>query len=270
VPVWIASNKREVGARTLRPRIHKVFARYCTRFPDFDGNAHVKGGSSGVEGSVEHDWEGYETYLNLDASVKKVDGVRGGRDAAMERFVEFCNSKQHGLRNFDTLRNDPNQPNVCSNLSPWINAGHVSFQRLALDVRAMKSHPNGTASYIEEGVVRRELSDNFVFYSPDVYDSLDAAAGWARESLDLHSTDARESVYTWRELEAAVTHDDLWNAAQLQLVREGKMHGFVSASVVVVVVVGSRFSCFRRASTPSLRNSQFIDRPRPYYVSVYS
>lgn len=236
MPVWIASNKREVGARTLRPRINKVFARYCTRFPDFDGNAHVKGGSG--RGCAEHDWEGYETYLNLDGSVMKVDGVRGGRDAAMERFRDFCNSKQHGLKNFDTLRNDPNHPNVCSNLSPWINAGHVSFQRLALDVRALKSYPNGTASYIEEGVVRRELSDNYVYYTPGTYDSLNAAAGWARESLELHATDARESVYTWRELEAAMTHDDLWNAAQLQLVREGKMHGFVSASVVLVVAVG--------------------------------
>ncbi|KAL3823230.1 hypothetical protein ACHAXA_003509 [Cyclostephanos tholiformis] len=232
VPVWIASNKREVGARTLRPRINSVFARYCTRFPDFDGNAHVEVGSAksddgGGKGTVEHDWEGYETYLNLDPSVGKVDGVEGGRNAAMERFREFCTSKQHGLRNFDTLRNDPNHPNVCSNLSPWINAGHVAFQRLALDVRAMKSHPNGTASYIEEGVVRRELSDNYVYYTPDVYDSLDAAAGWARESLELHASDVRENLYSWRELEAGMTHDDLWNAAQLQLVREGKMHGFM-------------------------------------------
>lgn len=131
-------------------------------------------------------------------------------------------------KNFDTLRNDPNYSSVCSNLSPWINFGHVSFQRLALDVRALKRHPNGTAAYIEEGVVRRELSDNFVYYTPDAYDSLDSAADWARESLDLHSVDERERVYTWKELENGMTHDDLWNAAQLQLVREGGMHGFVS------------------------------------------
>ena len=136
-----------------------------------------------------------------------------------------------GSKNFDTLRNDPNYASVCSNLSPWINFGQVSFQRLALDVRAMKRHPNGTAAFIEEGVVRRELSDNFVYYTPDGYDSLDSAADWARESLDLHSVDERESVYTWKELEKGMTHDDLWNAAQLQLVREGGMHGFVSCFI---------------------------------------
>ncbi len=117
---------------------------------------------------------------------------------------------------------------MCSNLSPWINFGQVSFQRLALEVRALKRHPNGTAAFVEEGVVRRELSDNFVYYTPDDYDSLISAADWARESLELHSTDERESVYTWKELEKGMTHDDLWNAAQLQLVREGGMHGFVS------------------------------------------
>ena len=259
VPVWEASGKREVGARTLRPKINSVFASYCTHFPVFDGNAHLKkggkesksigGGGGGGEEEVEHDWEGYEAYLNLDPSVGAVDGVTGGRDAAMERFRDFCTSKQHGLKNFDTLRNDPNQPAVCSNLSPYINHGHVSFQRLALNVRALKVYPNGTASYIEEGVVRRELSDNFVYYAPDVYDSLDAAAGWARESLELHSTDEREKVYSWREMEGGMTHDDLWNAAQLQLVRDGKMHGFVSIFVLFLSrgrwVGGGRYFIFR-------------------------
>ena len=58
-------------------------------------------------------------------------------------------------------------------------------------------------------------------------DSLGGAADWARESLELHSTDEREYLYTWKELEKGETHDDLWNAAQLQLVREGTMHGFL-------------------------------------------
>jgi len=128
---------------------------------------------------------------------------------------------------FSEKRNDPTLPNVISNLSPWINYGHVSFQRLALTVRAISKYPDSKASYLEEGIVRRELSDNFVFYTPDVYDSLDAAAGWARESLELHSADPREFIYTKDQFIAAETHDDLWNAAQLQLVEEGKMHGFL-------------------------------------------
>ena len=143
-------------------------------------------------------------------------------------LIFFLDLKHVHSKNFDSLRNDPNCPSVCTNLSPWINFGHVSFQRLALDVRALKKHPNGTAAYIEEGVVRRELSDNFVYYTPDGYDNLSGTADWARETLELHAGDEREHLYSWKELEKGMSHDDLWNAAQLQLVREGGMHGFVS------------------------------------------
>eukprot|EP00804_Cyclotella_cryptica_P026409 CCRYP_008092-RC/>CCRYP_008092-RC protein AED:0.33 eAED:0.33 QI:56/1/1/1/0.66/0.5/4/1637/629 len=227
VPVWMASNKREVGARTLRPKIHGVFGRYCCTFPEFVGNAHLEGKEASMGQETTHDWEGYKAFMKLDESIKSVPGMKAGREAAMARWKEFCTSKQQGLKNFDTLRNDPNYSSVCTNLSPYINHGQISFQRLSLEVRALKTHPNGTAAFIEEGVVRRELSDNFVYYTPDGYDSLEGAADWARESLELHAQDEREHLYTWRELERGETHDDLWNAGQLQLVREGGLHGFM-------------------------------------------
>lgn len=63
--------------------------------------------------------------------------------------------------------------------------------------------------------MRRELSDNFCFYQ-GAYDSLGGAAGWAAASLALHAADAREWTYDAAQLEAAATHDDLWNAAQVR------------------------------------------------------
>merc|ERR1712151_834044 len=80
---------------------------------------------------------------------------------------------------------------------------------------------------IEEGLVRRELSDNYVFYTPDDYDKFTGALGWAQETLRVHDRDEREYVYTREELENGMTHDDLCNAAQLQVVHEGGMHGFL-------------------------------------------
>jgi deoxyribodipyrimidine photo-lyase len=154
-----------------------------------------------------------------------------GTEQAMMQFQNFV---KNGLKRFDSLRNDPNYVDVCSGLSPWLNHGHVSFQQLAMEVKALNKYANGTASYIEEGLVRRELSDNFVYYSPDDYDSLEGAAGWARESLELHASDKREYLYSLEEFENGMTHDDLWNAAELQLVTEGKMHGFVSAETIMV------------------------------------
>ena len=72
----------------------------------------------------------------------------------------------------------------------------------------------------------QELSDNFCFYEPN-YDSLEGAAGWARDSLALHASDPREHLYSLAQLEDSQTHEDIWNAAQTQLVRTGKMHGFM-------------------------------------------
>ncbi|XP_061654027.1 CPD photolyase isoform X3 [Phyllopteryx taeniolatus] len=50
---------------------------------------------------------------------------------------------------------------------------------------------------------------------------------WAQKSLKDHAKDKRPYLYTREQLEKANTHDKLWNAAQYQMVSEGKMHGFL-------------------------------------------
>lgn len=43
----------------------------------------------------------------------------------------------------------------------------------------------------------------------------------------LFRKDKRKFIYSREEFEESRTHDDLWNSAQIQLVKEGKMHGFL-------------------------------------------
>ena len=63
------------------------------------------------------------------------------------------------------------------------------MQRAVLTVKARgRSHSEAVAAFVEESVVRRELADNFCFYQSK-YDSLDCAAKWARDSLELHTKD---------------------------------------------------------------------------------
>jgi len=229
IPCWYASDKREVGARTLRPKINKLLPEFMVEFPTIDGQKKKfyiarKSNDELKYFDIKRDVDVSQEF-DLDRNVKPVAWAKPGEREALEKFEAWLESGNYKL--FSEKRNDPTLPNVISNLSPWINYGHVSFQRLALTVRAISKYPDSKASYLEEGIVRRELSDNFVFYTLDVYDSLDAAAGWARESLELHSADPREFIYTKDQFIAAETHDDLWNAAQLQLVEEGKMHGFL-------------------------------------------
>jgi hypothetical protein len=87
-------------------------------------------------------------------------------------------------------------------------------------------HPKAVDTFLEELIVRGGLAENFCHYQPN-YDNLNGAWSWARESLMIHATDKREVLYTQEELENAKTHDTLWNAAQLEMVYYGKMHGYM-------------------------------------------
>jgi deoxyribodipyrimidine photo-lyase len=53
-----------------------------------------------------------------------------------------------------------------------------------------RKHSKAVQAYVEETIVRRELADNFCFYNKR-YDSIEGAAGWAKETLETHKTDER-------------------------------------------------------------------------------
>ena len=114
-----------------------------------------------------------------------------------------------------------------SAMSPYLHFGHVGPQTIALAVaEAAKGHKGLAAakeSYFNELIVWRELAVNFVKYC-EHYDSVDCAEDWAKKSIAEHAKDEREVVYGLKELEEARTHDELWNAAQIQMVEYGWMH----------------------------------------------
>ena len=114
---------------------------------------------------------------------------------------------------------------MLSNLSPYLHFGQISAQRVALIVNGLGNHPSAE-SFLEELIVRRELSDNFCYYNSD-YDSFKGFPEWAKKTLNDHKKDEREFVYTLKKFEEAKTHEDLWNAAQMQLVNTGKLHGYM-------------------------------------------
>jgi deoxyribodipyrimidine photo-lyase len=221
VPVWVASDKQEVGARTLRPKIHKQYGEWLVEYPELP---EPQDATLCATLPKRVDWD--DVLATVTTTVERTtplnDVIPPGYTAGMAHFNNFLESR---LRVYATMRNDPNV-DAQSGISPYIRFGQISFQRLALEVKKYRKHSEGTAAFIEEGVVRRELSDNYCFYNEN-YDNLDGAAGWARESLNLHNSDKREYVYTREQFEKGETADDLWNAAQIQLVTTGRMHGFM-------------------------------------------
>ncbi|MCX7991870.1 MAG: deoxyribodipyrimidine photolyase, partial [Proteobacteria bacterium] len=80
--------------------------------------------------------------------------------------------------------------------------------------------------FLEELIVRRELSDNFCYYEEN-YDNFDGFPEWGKETLNRHRGDKRVYVYKLEDFEKAETHDILWNSAQKEMVITGKMHGYL-------------------------------------------
>jgi deoxyribodipyrimidine photo-lyase len=97
---------------------------------------------------------------------------------------------------------------------------------VALEAERYDQNLASQESFLEELIVRRELSDNFCYYNAE-YDTFTGFPRWARKTLDEHRADPRPYLYDRETLEMAATHDELWNAAQAEMVLTGKMHGYL-------------------------------------------
>jgi deoxyribodipyrimidine photo-lyase len=135
-------------------------------------------------------------------------------------LTEFIKKK---LDLYPVKRNDPNQ-DVTSHMSPYLHFGQISPLYIAL--RVIDSNSKGKEAYLEELIVRRELSHNYVFYN-NKYDKYVSLPPWAKNTLNFHGRDKREYIYSLKDFEGAKTHDVYWNAAQKEMVLTGKMHGYM-------------------------------------------
>ena len=217
VPCRKASEKLEFAAYTLRPKIHRLLEPYLEEFPGLPETIHT-----GPFEQQPTDWERVVSGLKVDHRVKPVEWIKPGSRAASETLETFLKER---LDRYDGDRNDPNRDGQ-SNLSPYLHFGQLSAQRVALEV--LTNHPRSVNvdAFLEELIVRRELSDNFCLYNPH-YDSPEGFHNWAQKTIKAHQKDEREYLYQRDVLEKAETHDPLWNAAQTEMVRYGKMHGYM-------------------------------------------
>ena len=167
-----------------------------------------------------------EGWRNLDRSVKPVDHFTGGTHAALKRLEHFVN---YQLADYDKQRNHP-ETDGTSQMSPYLHFGHIGPLTIALAVddavKEGKASQAARDSYINELIGWRELSVNFVKYVSN-YDSIECAPEWAQKTLREHARDRRDPMYTLEDLERAQTYDELWNAAQMQMVKMGWMHNYL-------------------------------------------
>lgn len=235
IPVWEASPKQEFAARTIRGKIHAKLPSFLEEHGELcvhDENERL------LETLTSNDWKVISSQIRCNETAMGVGTFIPGEKGASATLANFLDST---LPRYDTSRNNFTIDGQ-SNLSPYIAHGNISRRRIILellkktDIRiedAFDPVMNGSngrlgsvAAFIEECVVRAELCDNFCYYNP-VYDKVEGFPVWAKETLNKARTDKREYLYTPEEFEQAKTHDDIWNAAQLQMVKSGKMHGYM-------------------------------------------
>ena len=177
--------------------------------------------------------------LPIDHSVPPVE-EQGGAAAGARALERFLAGR---LARYEE-RNQP-EAEAASGLSPWLHFGHVSAHQVLEALARHASwtpaalHPGGSGqkegwwglpppaeAFLDELVTWRELSLNTCAHRTD-YDRWESLPEWCRATLDARRGDPRPHVYSREELEQARTHDPLWNAAQTQLLREGRLHNYL-------------------------------------------
>ena len=256
VPVELASGKREHAARTLRPKIHEYLEDFLVELkPTKPEKQSLNMDADGLDLS---DIEKVMDGMDLDRSVGALSHLyRGGTSEAKTLFRSFL---KKSFEDYEANRNQP-QTDYVSHMSKYLHFGHISPIWLALEAKDAGGGKN-TDSFLEELIVRRELTMNFVYYTPD-YDSYSCLPDWAKKTLEEHKKDDREYTYTRKQLENAETHDEYWNAAMKEMAHTGYMHNYMRMYWGKKILEWSNTPEHAYKTTLYLNNKYFLDGRDP-------
>jgi deoxyribodipyrimidine photo-lyase len=179
--------------------------------------------------------------LHINHEVKALE-ISGTRQAGLKQLEEFTRNR---LLNYAEHRNDV-ENGAASGLSPWLHYGKISAHECVL--AALEKQPSdwntdiitfqqgkrdgffgghpAIGAFLDELITWRETGFHYC-HQVHNYDKYESLPDWAIKTLDKHSSDPREFVYSFEDFEMARTHDPIWNAAQRQLVSEGIIHNYL-------------------------------------------
>ena len=229
VPLWTVDadvivpskllEKAQYAAHIIRPRLQAHLKKFLV--PVRNPRAQVEWKKPAGLTSLEPDSDITRGW-KLDRSVSPITERRGGTVEALRLLCEFIHSK---LRGYGMRRNKPEIDHT-SRLSAYLHFGHISPVTVALAVERSDAPTPDKEAFLNQVITWRELAVNLVRFHPD-YDSFECGEPWAHRTLAKHAQDHRPVVYTEKQFEHAETHDDLWNAAQTQMVSTGWMHNYM-------------------------------------------
>ena len=214
----------EYAAYTIRPKIRTLLPQYLKPFVEESvENAAAELEVDCPETIVTSNMiEDLVAACDIDHSVEASAVYRGGTSNGIARLQKFV---EEILPGYETTRNKP-ELDGSSRLSPYLHFGFLSPLEVALAVTNADAPEQAKEAFIEELIVRRELSFNLTLRNSN-YDSLASLPPWVQKTMREHAGDERQFTYSLDELENGQTHDELWNAAQREMVATGEMHNYV-------------------------------------------
>jgi deoxyribodipyrimidine photo-lyase len=233
IPYWTVDADVVVPSRVFgrtyvllhhfRPHLQRVLPKYLVK-PKKVSPLHVWKQAKKLESySLAKDIT--DGFTKLDRSVGPVDSFTGGTHAAVRRLSEFVKSE---LADYGENRNHPELEGT-SRLSPYLHFGNIGPLTIGLAVQKAAADGRVSATtaerFLDQVIAWRELSVLFVRHEPN-YDNWECAAPWSRKTLTEHAGDVR-TWYSFSQLERGETGDELWNAAQRQMVQTGWMHNYM-------------------------------------------
>jgi deoxyribodipyrimidine photo-lyase len=247
-----ATDRVFTTAFSFRSFLQKELPRHLEQFPKPDALSRLKlPAMKAIPAGITRRWPAASARLlggnaaelaklPIDHSVPAVDD-RGGSAAARRRLACFLD--QH-LAQYHDVANDPDA-DARSGLSPYLHFGHIASHELFHEVMSregwsperLPKRPTGkrqgwwgasagAEAWLDEFITWRELGYNMTAHRDD-YERYESLPDWSRATLEKHACDRRPFVYSLDAFAAARTHDELWNAAQTQLVLEGRIHNYL-------------------------------------------
>ena len=229
VPLWTVDadvivpskllGKEQYAAHTIRPRLRALLTDYLVPMrrvaAQVPWRMPARIASLDVGTDITRGWR-------VEPSVAPASQWLGGTGEGFRLLREFVT---HKLTGYALQRNRPEFDHT-SRLSPYLHFGQISPMAVALAVKSANVPQADKEAFLDQVIVWRELAVNLARFNPN-YDNFECAEPWAHRSLAAHARDPRQVLYSERQLESAETHDQLWNAAQMQMVNTGWMHNYM-------------------------------------------
>ncbi len=238
-------------AASFRRFLHKNILEHVLPLPESEPLAALSAPREGIGRTVTERWPtaDFDHLLSgggIDAlplsGVAQPVPIEGGSEVGETKASDFI------ARRLSTYSEDRNHPdsNGGSGLSPYFHFGHISAHAMVGEILQKEgwalpeSTPKPTGkregwwglsaaseAFFDELITWREVGYTFCHHRLEDYDTFESLPTWAQTTLNEHRSDPRPWIYTLEQLDQAQTHDPVWNAAQNELRRTGRMHNYL-------------------------------------------